>query len=54
MKDKVIYVVVSLLVIATLYLGYTAYSLNKRIFATENGIGQIVNFINQQIELAKQ
>lgn len=53
MRDKIVYVVVSLLLVATLFLGYTAYSFNKRIAATENGVMQIVQFLNQQIEASK-
>lgn len=50
MRDKIVYVVISLLVVGTLFLGYVAYSLNKRVAVTENGVLQIVNFINAQIE----
>lgn len=54
MKDKIIQGVGVLIIISLLFsllfMGYKVYSLNKRVAITEQGIAQIVSFINQAIQ----
>ena len=53
MKEKIIYGVISVLIISIGYLGYQNYKINKRVTITENTIGQIVEFIYNVIKQNK-
>jgi len=48
-SNKVLSIVVAVLLVSSLFLGYKAYTLSKRVSVTENAIAQIVAFINQAV-----
>jgi hypothetical protein len=54
MENKIIYVVMSVLILGAVFLGFQIHTLKGRVDRAEGGVVKIINFINNQVELSKQ